>query len=113
MLEAAQSCVSRARRELLNPRTCDLEACNRLFRQAQKHVEELRDTMHREGDAGRELRERGAALSGEIRQAAILIEQAARLGRHWLNRLESMNPGYTPAGCWSPVISRGHVCVTG
>ena len=82
----------------MRPRTCNVDECARHLLEAQTYLEGLRDKLGETGHANRELREPLFALSREIRQAGALLEQAARFGRRWLDRMRGANSGYTSAG---------------
>jgi hypothetical protein len=110
---AAQSLVSSARALLARPRTCNVDECAALLREAQGHMERLRDRLPKAGPAGRELREQAATLQREIRQSAALLDQAARFGANWLARLRAMSSGYTAAGSPAPLQTNGLVSVLG
>jgi hypothetical protein len=77
LLAAAQSRVRGARAMLARPRTCNLDECVTLFREAQGYVEWFRDSLPQAGPAPRGLRRQATVLAGEIRQAGVLLEQAA------------------------------------
>jgi hypothetical protein len=113
LLADAQSRVSSARDLLVCPRTCNLDECLKYLREAQGCLEWLRDNQREAGPAGRELREPLIALSREIRQAGALLEQAARFGRRFLERLRATSSSYTAAGGPAALPARGHVSVLG
>src|ERR1039458_5125916 len=127
LLAAAQSRVRGARALLARPRACNPDECVTLFREAQGYLEWLRDSLPRAGrwaeglrdtppqagPAGRDLRRQATGLAGEIRQAGVLLEQAARLGRRWLAALRPMGPQYTASGSAVPVRIRGRISFLG
>ena len=113
LLAAAQSRVRAARALLARPRACNPDECVTLFREAQGYLEWLRDSLPHAGRAGRDLRRQATALAGELHQAGVLIEQAARFGRRWLAGLRSMNPEYTASGSALPVQIRGRISFLG
>ncbi|MGA2589490.1 MAG: hypothetical protein ABSH32_06225 [Bryobacteraceae bacterium] len=113
LLAAAQSRVRGARALLARPRACNLDECVTLFREAQGYLEWLRDRLPQAGPASRDLRPHATTLAGEIRQAGVLIEQAARYGRRWLERLRSISPEYTASGSAVPLQIRGHISFLG
>jgi hypothetical protein len=113
LLAAAQSRVRGARALLARPRACNPDECVTLFREAQGYLEWLRDSLPQAGPAGRDLRRQATGLAGEIRQAGVLLEQAARLGRRWLAGLRSMAPEYTASGSAVPVRIRGRISFLG
>lgn len=102
LLTAAQSRVRGARALLARPRDCNLDECVTLFREAQGYLEWLRDSLPPAGDSGRGLRRQATTLAGEIRLAGVLLEQAARSGRRWLERLRPPGPEYTASGQPAP-----------
>jgi hypothetical protein len=112
-LADAQSRVSSARDLLAHPRTCNMDACLKYLREAQGCLEWLRDNQREAGPAGRELREPLISLGREIRQAGALLEQAARFGRRWMERLRATSSSYTAAGGPAPLPARGRVSVLG
>jgi hypothetical protein len=113
LLAAAQSRVRGACALLARPRACHLEECVTLFRETQGYLEWLRDNLSHAGPPGRDLRRQATALAGEMRQAGILLELAARSGRRWLERLRSMSPEYTAAGSRVPLQIRGRISFLG
>ena len=113
LLAAAQSRVCGARRLLAHPRACNPDECITLFREAQGYLEWLRDNLPPAGPAAHEVRRRATLLAGEIRQAGILLEHAARCGRRWLERLRSAPPGYTASGSALPLYVRGRISLLG
>ena len=112
-LAGAQSRVREARGMLAHPRDCDLEACATLLREAQGDLEQLRDSLLAGGSGGRELRQQATLLGHEIRQAGALLDQAARFGRNWLERLRAASRGYTAAGSPAPIPPCGQISVMG
>jgi hypothetical protein len=112
LLAAAATRVRGARALLARPRACCLDECVTLLREAQGYLEWLRDSLGNGGPARRDLRAQAVALAGEIRQAGILLERAARGGRHWLDRLQS-SAGYTAAGACLPLRPRGRISFLG
>jgi hypothetical protein len=113
LLADAQSRVNSARELLARPRTCNLDECLKYLREAQGYLEWLRDNLREAGPAGRELREPLMALGREIRQAGALLEQAARFGRRWLDRLLASGSSYTAAGGPAPLAARGRISILG
>jgi hypothetical protein len=113
LLAAAESRVRGARVLLAGPRTCNLDECVTLFREAQGYLEWFRDSLPRAGPPNRGLRRQATALAAEIRQAGVLLEQAARYGRRWLERLRSMAPEYTASGGRAPLHIRGQISFLG
>ena len=111
LLTAAQTRVCAARTLLTQPRTCNIEECTTLFREAQGYLEWLRDRLAAAAPAGQDLRRQAALLAGEIRQAAVLIDNAARYGRQWLGRLRS--PEYNHSGGPVPLPIRGQISYLG
>ncbi|HLY19874.1 MAG TPA: hypothetical protein VKR61_21755 [Bryobacteraceae bacterium] len=112
LLAAARARVAGARSLLARPRACNLDECVTLLREAQGYLEWLRDSLPRAGSARPDLRGQALALAGEIRQAGVLLEQAARFGRRWLERLQSA-AGYTAAGTCVPLQPRGQISLFG
>lgn len=113
LLAAAQARVRGMRALLARPLACNLDECVTLCREAHGYLEWLRDSLVKAGPASRTLGPRANALAGEIRQAGILLEQAARCGRRWLERLRSMSPEYTASGIPAPLQIRGHISFLG
>jgi hypothetical protein len=113
LLTAAQGRVRGARALLARPRACNPDECVTLFREAQGYLEWLRDNLPQAGPAGRDLRRQAATLAGEIRQAGVLIEQAARFGRRWLERVRSSPPEYTASGNRVPPQIPGRISLLG
>jgi hypothetical protein len=113
LLAAAKQRVGGVRTMLQSPRSCRIDECLSLLREAQGYLEWLRDGLS--GGAGQipaNWVTSMKALTLDIRQTGVLLEQAARFGRRWLERLES-NLGYTAAGlhpAWQP---RGHIFYLG
>jgi hypothetical protein len=112
-LAAAQSRVRGARTLLSRPRACNLDECITLFREAQGYLEWFRDSLPHAAPAGRDVRRQANALSGEIRQAGVLLEQAARFGRRWLEGLRPTDPEYTASGSRAPLHLRGRISFLG
>jgi len=113
LLAAAQSRVRGARALLARPRTCNLDECVTLFREAQGYLEWLRDRLPQIVPASRDLRAQATTLIGEIRQAGVLLDQAAHYGRRWLERLGSRSPEYTASGSAVPLQVGGHISFLG
>jgi hypothetical protein len=113
LLTAAQSRVGGARALLTRPRGCNLDECVTLFREAQGYLEWLRDSLPRMGENGRDLRRQAAILAGEISQAGVLLEQAARFGRRWLANLRPADPEYTASGSAVPLRICGRISFLG
>jgi hypothetical protein len=59
------------------------------------------------------LRRRATSLAVEIRQAGVLLEQGACLGRRWLASLRAAAPEYTASGNEVPVHIRGRISLLG
>jgi hypothetical protein len=112
LLAAAQARIDGARVLLARPRACNPDECVTLFREAQGYLEWFRDSLPWAGPASRGLRGQAVALAGDIRQAAVLSEQAALCGRRWLERLRPALPEYTASGRVPPHI-RGHISFLG
>jgi hypothetical protein len=113
LLAAAQSRVRGARALLARPRACNVDECVTLFREAQGYLEWLRDSLSQAEPAGRDLRGQATVLAGEIRQAGVLLEHAARFGRRWLEGRRPMDPEYTASGRRAPLRTRGRVSFIG
>lgn len=113
LLTAAQARIREARAMLARPRACRLDECGTLFREAQGYLEWFRDSLSRAGVTHGSLRRQAAALAEEICQAGVLLEQAARFGRRWLDRLRAPAPEYTASGGIAPPDNRGHVSFLG
>jgi len=113
LLAAAQSRVRGAHVLLERPRACNLEECVTLFREAQGYLEWLRDSLSRAGPVGRGLRPQAATLEGEVRQAGVLLQQGALLGRRWLAGLRAAAPEYTASGSAAPFPIRGRISLLG
>jgi hypothetical protein len=113
LLAAAESRVCAVHALLARPRACNLEECVTLVREAQGYLEWLRDSLPRAGPVSRGLRPQAAALACQIRQAGVLIEQGALLGRRWLAGLRSMAPEYTASGSAAPLHIRGRISFLG
>jgi len=113
LLAAAQSRVRSARALLARPRACHPDECVTLFREAQGYLEWFRDSLPQAGPPARDSRRQAIVLAGEIRQAGVLMEQAARRGRRWLERLQPAPPEYTASGNRAPLDIRGHVSFLG
>jgi hypothetical protein len=113
LLAAAQSRVSSACELLARPRTCNIDECADCLREAQRYLEGMRDSLRDAGPAGRELRAPLIALGREIRQAGALLEQAARIGRRWLDRLRPTSSSYTAAGGPAPLRACGRISILG
>jgi hypothetical protein len=113
MLVAAEARVRGARALLARPRACNPDECITLFREAQGYLEWFRDSLPPAGQANGSLRRQAVGLAGEIRQAGVLIEQAAVRGRRWLERLRPALPEYTASGSRAPHHIRGHISYLG
>jgi hypothetical protein len=113
LLAAAQSRVRGARILLARPRACNLDECVTLFREAQGYLEWFRDSFPPSGAAAPGLRRTATTLAGEIRQAGVLLEQAAQFGRRWLERLRPAAPEYTASGARAPLDIRGRISFLG
>jgi hypothetical protein len=102
LLDAAHARLSQARSLLLHPLDCHVEACTTLFREAQGYMEWLRDSLRTKPPVAHDLRQQMIALGVEIQHAGILLDQAARAGRAWLERIQA-SAGYTAAGACLPL----------
>jgi len=116
-LEAAQARVCGARGLLAHPRDCRLDECVTQLREALGYLEWLRDNLADHSlalvvQSRRGLRAQTVAVALEIRQAGILLDQAARRGRHWLERLQAAS-GYTSDGAAVPLAPRGRISFFG
>ncbi|MGA2134221.1 MAG: hypothetical protein ABSH50_18155 [Bryobacteraceae bacterium] len=111
LLDAAQARIRGACLLLARPRACCLDECITQWREAQGYLEWLRDSL-----AGRatdkQLRAQIMAAAVDIRQAGILLEQAARSGRRWLDRLQT-GGGYTADGTYRPLSGSGRISFFG
>lgn len=117
LLGAAQARVRGARSMLAHPRDCRLDECVTQLREAQGYLEWLRDNLTNRSltlvvQSHHGLRAPIVALAAEIRQAGILLEQAARLGRRWLERWQAAS-GYTSDGAAVPLAPRGRISFFG
>jgi len=112
LLAAAQARVGSARALLAHPRTCSLDECITLLREAQGYLEWVRDSLVGARPAPGNLRAQAQALAVEIRHAGTLLEQAVRFGRRWLERLQS-SAGYTSGGTCVPLQPRGRISILG
>jgi hypothetical protein len=112
LLSAAQSRVRGVRVLLERPRACNLDECVTRLREAEGYLEWLRDSLPAAPSVARSLRVRILALATEIRHARVLLDQAARLGRRWLERLQ-WNAGYTAAGTFPPLQTHGRISLLG
>jgi len=113
LLAAAESRVCAVHALLARPRACNLEECVTLVREAQGYLEWLRDSLPQAGPVSRGLRPRAATLACEIRQAGVLLQQGALLGRRWLAGLRAMAPEYTASGSAAPLHIRGRISFLG
>jgi|HubBroStandDraft_1064217.scaffolds.fasta_scaffold00235_6 hypothetical protein len=113
LLAAARSRVRGARVLLARPRACHPDECVTLFREAHGYLEWFRDSLPFAQPSNRDLRRQATSLAGEIRQAAVLLEQAARYGRRWLEGRRSAAPEYTAAGARVPIHIRRHISFLG
>jgi len=113
LLAAAQSRVDGARALLARPRACNPDECITLFREAQGYLGWFRDDLLEAKRPNPDLRRQATGLAVEIRQAGVLIEQAAKFGRRWLERLRSMAPEYTAYGSTAPRDIRGRISFLG
>ena len=111
LLAAAQARVRGARTLLERPRACRFDECVTLLREAQGYLEWLRDSLAA-APAPRELRAKAVALASDIRHAGILLAQAGRYGRRWLERLQA-TAGYTAGGLLAPLNGRGNLSILG
>lgn len=109
---AARARVGAARGLLAHPLTCSLDECVTLLREAHGYLEWLRDSLTAAGPSRHALRRQAIALSGEIGQTGILLEQARRYGRRWLERLQA-GAGYTALGGPLPIQPRGRISIFG
>ncbi|MGA2735975.1 MAG: hypothetical protein ABSG65_00835 [Bryobacteraceae bacterium] len=112
LLAAAQTRVRGVAALLARPRACNPDECITLFREAQGYLEWLRDSLPPAAPV-RGLHRQASGLAGEVRQAGVLVEHAARYGRRWLERLGSAPPEYTAAGSAVPLHIRGHISFLG
>ncbi len=112
-MAAARTSVRAARVLLARPRTCSLDRCATLLCEAHGELEGLRDGLRSGSPGGRGLRAEALALGREIRCAGALLEQAARFGRHWLERWCAHDSGYTPAGVPEPIAPKKQISVLG
>ena len=112
LLAAAGARVAAVRGLLARPRACDFGECVTRLREAQGYLEWLRDSVPAVRPAAGGLRAQAVALAVEIHQLGVLLEQAARLGSRWLERLRS-RAGYTAAGSLEPLAPRGRLSVLG
>ena len=112
LLAAARSRVCQARALLACPRTCPVDEWVTPLREALGYLEWLRDNLMRQPTANLRLRAETAALLGEVRQTGILLEQAARRGGRWLERLQ-VQDGYTAQGALAPLAGRGCISFFG
>ncbi len=112
LLAAARSRVGGARGMLERPRSCRLDECVTLLREAQGYLEWLRDSLPAARTGGAELRAGALALATELAHAGVLLDQAARRGRRWLERLES-GAGYTATGALPAWQGRGRISMLG
>jgi len=113
LLAAAESRVRAAHALLARPRACNLEECVTLVREAQGYLEWLRDSLPQALPVSRGLRPRAATLACEIRQAGVLLQQGALLGRRWLAGLRAAAPEYTASGSATPIHFRGRISFLG
>ena len=113
LLAAANSRVGAARTLLARPRACNAGECITLLREAEGYLEWVRDSLPRAGPDSRNLRAQATALAVEIRQAGVLLDQAARRGRRWLGGLRSTSPEYTASGSAVPLRFPGRISFTG
>ena len=111
-LSAARAHLQSVRALLEHPRTCHVEECLALLRAAQGQLELLRDRFPAARPAALGWRAQVVALAVEIRQAGVLLERAVRLGRRWLDGLQS-GSGYTVAGVVAPLQVRGRLSIVG
>lgn len=113
LLTSAQSCVGGARALLARPRVCNIDECAALFGEAQGYLESARDSLAQAGPGNRHLRRQAAMLNAEIREAGVLLEQAARYGRRWLKGLRRVAPEYTASGAAVPLRLSGQISFLG
>jgi hypothetical protein len=112
LLAAAQARVGSARALLAHPRTCNLDECIALLREAERYLEWVRDSMVAARPGPGNLRAQAKALAVEIRHTGTLLEQAVCCGRRWLERLQS-SAGYTCGGTCVPLQPRGRISIIG
>jgi len=112
LLDAARARLSQARALLLHPRDCHLEDCTTLFREAQGYLEWLRDSLPTKPPVAHNLHPQMIALGVEIQHTGILLDQAARSGRAWLERIQA-SAGYTAAGACLPLQGPGQISFFG
>jgi hypothetical protein len=113
LLAAARLRVHGACALLARPRACNPDECVTLFREAHGYLEWFRDNFLQSGRPNPDLRRQATTLAVEIRQAGVLIEQAARFGRRWLERRRCMSPEYTASGRTAPVDIRRRISFLG
>jgi len=112
LLVAAALRVSWTRAVLARPRACHLDECVTWLREAQGYLEWLRDSLPGMPRDTRPLRKDAAALAAQIRHTDILLEQAARFGRHWIECLRS-SAAYKADGTFPPLAPCGRISFFG
>lgn len=112
LLVAAKQRLGGARGLLQRPRTCNVDECVTLLREAQGYLEWLRDSLSTAAPVHAGLRGALKDLASDARQTGVLLEQAARFGRRWLDRLQS-SLDYTEAGRYAALQPRGRVSYLG
>jgi hypothetical protein len=112
LVAAARTRVAGVRAALTRPRACHLDECVTRLREAQGYLEWLRDSLAGDLRPGGGLRRPLLALETEIRHTGILLGQAARFGRRWLERWQP-SASYTADGTFPPMEPRGHMAFFG
>src|SRR5579871_5249048 len=112
LLANAQQRLCAARRMLLRPRDCNLDECVSLLREAQGYLEWLRDSLAAQRSVPPGLRKGAISLAADIQQTGALLDQAARFGRRWLERLQCA-AGYSADGLRPPLAPRGRLSILG
>jgi len=113
LLKEARARVHATSALLGHPRTCKVDECVTLLREAQGYLEWLRDEMRTDRRETTQLRAQASSLASEIRRAGTLLEGAARMGRRWLERMTAGYAGYTAAGGMTRPPITGHVSILG
>jgi len=113
LLAKARARIGGARARLADPRTCAPGECVTLLREAQGYLEWLRDRLRGGARGSRELRDEAGRMGREIREAGVLLEQAARRGHRWLELARARHCGYTRAGLPGPLPPAGRLSIWG
>ncbi|HVN04289.1 MAG TPA: hypothetical protein VMT86_07710 [Bryobacteraceae bacterium] len=111
-LRAARARLAGARGRLARPRACSLDECVTLLREAQGYLEWLRDSLQAGRGLRPEARAQAVALRAEIRHTGVLLQEAVRRGRRWLERLQTAG-GYNSSGALLPLAPRGRIAILG